>query len=318
MAGRADRIVLEDAERARDNITNEQKKEISRLYQEWADEIGKKAEYYSRKKNVSAALSEMQMKELQKQLKSSGRRVSNELYRMIKKNIHLVAYAVIKSNTDWLSGFGFSRSGLNEAFSSVPDTVVRMLVTGKIYKGGWNLSSRIWSDNEKTMQDVYRIVASGVAENLPVYEIARELEMYVQPGSAKKWNKYIMMKNTKTGMLERKKIYKRQVDYNAQRLARTLVQHGYQQSFIAVTKDNPFVLRYQWSANGSRPCPICQDRDGQQYSKDELPIDHPNGQCTMIPVIDDRMNDKIADWFNSPGGTYPDIDKFAASFGYES
>ena len=31
------------------------------------------------------------------------------------------------------------------------------------------------------------------------------------------------------------------VDYNAQRLARTLVQHSYQQSVIAVTKDNPFV-----------------------------------------------------------------------------
>lgn len=316
MASKGNKLVFANAEKARDAIVESQKKEIANLYQQWADEIGERAKYYSHKSTSSSVVSERQMKELQKQLMETSHQVSNEVYKNIKSNIYTVADAVVKDNVEWMKQFGFSESGLNAAFSSVPDQIVRMLVTGQIYEGGWNLSSRIWSDNEKTMQTAYQIVAKGMAENRPIYDIAKELEKYVQPGAAKAWNPYIMMKNTKTGEWERKKIYKRQVDYNAQRLARTLVQHGYQQSFIAVTEKNPFVLRYQWSANGSRPCPLCQDRDGQTFEKGDLPMDHPNGQCTMIPVIDENMIDKLADWFNSPDGTYPEIDEFAKGFGY--
>lgn len=317
MASKGNKLIFANAEKARDAIVESQKKEIASLYQQWADEIGERAKYYSHKSTSSSVVSERQMKELQKQLTETSHQVSNEIYKNIKGSIYTVSDAVVKDNVEWLKQFGFSESGLNAAFSSVPDQIVRMLVTGQIYEGGWNLSSRIWSDNEQTMRTAYQIVAKGMAENRPIYDIAKELEKYVQPGAAKSWNPYILMKNTKTGEWERKKIYKRQVDYNAQRLARTLVQHGYQQSFIAVTEKNPFVLKYQWSANGSRPCPLCQDRDGQIFEKGDLPMDHPNGQCTMIPVIDDQMIDKLADWFNSPDGTYPEIDEFSKNFGYQ-
>lgn len=317
MASKGNKLIFANAEKARDAIVESQKKEIANLYQQWADEIGEKAKYYSHKSTSSSVVSERQMKELQKQLTETSHQVSNEIYKNIKGSIYTVSDAVVKDNVEWLKQFGFSESGLNAAFSSVPDQIVRMLVTGQIYEGGWNLSSRIWSDNEQTMRTAYQIVAKGMAENRPIYDIAKELEKYVQPGAAKPWNPYILMKNTKTGEWERKKIYKRQVDYNAQRLARTLVQHGYQQSFIAVTEKNPFVLKYQWSANGSRPCPLCQDRDGQTFEKGDLPMDHPNGQCTMIPVIDDQMIDKLADWFNSPDGTFPEIDEFSKNFGYQ-
>lgn len=314
---KGNKLIFANAEKARDAIVESQKKEIAKLYQQWADEIGERAKYYSRKSTSSSVVSERQMKELQKQLTETSHQVSNEVYNNIKQNIYTVSDAVVKDNVEWLKQFGFSEDGLNAAFTSVPDQIVRRIITGQIYEGGWNLSSRIWSDNEKTMQTAYQIVAKGMAENRPIYDIAKELEKYVQPGAAKKWNPYIMMKNTKTGEWERKKIYKRQVDYNAQRLARTLVQHGYQQSFIAVTEKNPFVLKYVWYANGSRPCPLCMDRDGQEFEKGDLPMDHPNGQCTMAPVVDDKMIDKLADWFNSPDGTYPEIDEYAKGFGYK-
>lgn len=316
MASKSDRLIFQDAEIARDAITASQKKEIASLYKKWADEIGEIAKRYSKSTFDSELVKERQARELQKQLEETSRVVSNEVYNVVKENIYLVSDAVVKDNVNWLKQFGFSVSGLNAAFSSVPDQIVRLLITGQLYKGGWNLSKRIWSDNEATLKSVYQIVAKGMAENKSIYDIAKELERYVQPGSAKKWNPYIRMLNTRTGEWERKKIYKRQVDYNAQRLARTLVQHGYQQSFVAVTKDNPFVLKYQWSANGSRPCQICQDRDGQLYEKDSLPIDHPNGQCTMIPVVDGSMEDRLVNWFNSPDGTYSEIDRFAGNFGY--
>lgn len=316
MAGKVNKLIFANSEKARDAITASQQKEIAKLYEGWAKDLGERAKYYRGKTTSSSALSERQAKELQKTLTEQSRQVSNEVYRGIKQSIYTISDAVVKDNVEWLKSLGFSGAGLNAAFSSVSDSIVRMLVTGQIYEGGWNLSSRIWSSNEKTLSNCYRIVAKGVAENRSIYDIAKELEKYVSPQTAKSWNPILRTRNTKTGEWEYKRIYRGKVDYNAQRLARTLVQHGYQQSFIAVTEKNPFVLKYQWLANGSRVCPICQDRDGQIYEKGDLPMDHPNGMCTMLPVIDDNIIDKLADWFNSPDGTYPEIDRFAKEFGY--
>lgn len=305
--GTSNRLIFRDAELARDTIAATQKREITKLYDEWADEIGERARYYERKTTASSAVSERQMRELQKQLRSTSQQVSNEVYKNAKQNIYTVADAVVKSNVSWMKQFGFSDEGLNAAFSHVPDDIVRRIITGQIYDNGWNLSSRIWSDNEQTLKDIYKIVAQGVAENRPIYDIAKDLERYVRPGAKKPWNLI-----APDGV----KIYKWQIDYNAQRLVRTLIQHGYQQSFIAVTQNNPFVLEYEWCSNGSRVCPLCRDRNGQRYKKDELPMDHPNGMCTMIPVVADNIIDQLANWFNSPYGTYPDIDAFAKNFGY--
>ena len=304
----SNKLIFKDAEVARDAIMASQKKEIAALYESWADEIGERAKYYSLKSNASAPVSERYYRELQKQLRATSQEISNEIYNKIKNNMYTVSDAVIADNVNWLKSFGFSDDGLNAAFSYVPDSVVRNLITGQIYESGWSLSKAIWSDNEKALKDIYQVMAKGLAENKPIYEIAKELEAYVSPSRKLPWNL-----TAPDGV----RIYKKQVDYNAQRLARTLVQHSYQQSFIAATKNNPFITEYVWISNGSRVCELCMSRDGQHYKKDELPMDHPNGMCVMEPVVADDMVDKLADWFNSPDGTYPEIDEFAGNFGYE-
>lgn len=307
MAG--NKLIFKNAEEARNAIMASQKKEIAKLYEDWADEIGERAKYYSRKSTASASISERYYRELQKQLRATSQEISNEIYKKIKSNIYTVADAVVSDNVKWLADFGFSMDGLNAAFSYVPDEIVRNLITGQIYESGWSLSARIWSDNEQTLKDIYQVMARGLAENKPIYEIAKDLESYVRPSARLPWN--LRMKD---GV----KIYKKQVDYNAQRLARTLVQHGYQQSLIAVTHKNPFITEYIWHSNGSRACPLCMEHDGRVFQKGNLPMDHPNGMCTIEPVVADDMVDQLADWFNSPDGTYPEIDEFAGNFDYEA
>ena len=302
-------LIFKDAEAAKAAIMAFQQKEIAKLYEDWADEIGERAKYYSHKSTASAQVSERYYRELQKQLRQTSQEVSNEVYKKIKSNIYTIADAVVSDNVKWLESFGFSSAGLNAAFSYVPHEIVQNLVTGQIYDSGWSLSSRIWGDNEQTLKDIYQVMAKGLAENKPIYEIAKDLESYVRPSAKLPWN---------LRMADGKKIYKKQVDYNAQRLARTLVQHGYQQSFIATTQKNPFITEYIWRSNGSRVCDLCKARDGVHYKKTELPMDHPNGMCTMEPVVADNMVDQLADWFNSPDGTYPEIDAFAKNFGYEA
>lgn len=310
------KLIFEDAEKARDAITASQKKEIAKLYENWAAEIGERAKYYSHKSAPSYAVAERQMKELMKQMEATSHEVANEIYTGVKKNIYLVADSVVQQNVEWLKSLGFAGDTLDAAFNYVPDEIVRNIITGQIYDSGWSLSKRIWSDNEDTMKTAYQIVAGGMAQNKSIYEIAKDLESYVEPGAKKPWNL-----RTKDG----RKIYPKQVDYNAQRLARTLVQHGYQQSFKATTEKNPFIEAYKWNANGSRVCDLCMERETMNmhglgpgiYPKDKMPMDHPNGMCTMEPVVVDNLVDQLADWFNNPDGTYPEIDEFASNFGYD-
>lgn len=301
---------MKDAEKARDAITASQKREIKKLYDEWADEIADRAKMYKRKTTASSVVSERQMRELKKMMKNASNQLSSEIVKGIQANMYVMADSVVRTNAKWLSDLGFkNKSAINAAFNHVPDDIVRNLVTGNVYESGWSLSKRIWSDNQKTMKDIYSIVAKGVAENRPIYDIAKNLEDYVRPNAKKSWNLI-----AKDGV----KIYKKAVDYNAQRLARTLIQHTYQQSFVAVTKNNPFVIDYIWVANGSRVCPLCMDRDQQHFPKNDLPLDHPNGMCTMVPNITDNLEQQLVDWFNSDDGTYPEIDRFAKNFGYSS
>lgn len=293
----------------RDSITKEQEQYITDLYKQWSEDVQKQADWYAKHGTPSAPLSSMYYNKLYNQMQQQSKEISNSVYTNIKNGMFKVSDAVVKDATDWMSGFGFDKDGIAAAFSYIPQSTVNALVTGSVYgdKGYWSLSSAIWGDNEKALRDIYSIVAQGVAEQMPIDGIAKKLSQYVSPTKQLQWS-------GPNGV----KIYKHAVDYNAQRLARTLVQHTYQQSFVAATKDNPFILEYVWLANGPRVCQICADRDGAHFKKDKLPLDHPNGMCTMEPVVDDKMVDKLANWVNGEDGTYQEIDKFAKMFGYDA
>lgn len=294
-------------EALRDHIDIVQAAQIKSYYKEWADELEELAKYYDKKTTSSSTVTSRYLRELKHQVQTGGELVAKQVQGLTKHNMFLIADEMVKRNVDWLAEFGFPKSGLNAAFSYVPTSVVNSLVTGQVYgkPGSWSLSSAIWSSNQKVQSTAYKIVAQGIAQQMPIADIAKSLAAYVDPSKKLLWQ-------GPQGM----KIYGKSVDYASQRLARTLVQHTYQQSFVALTKKNPFVIEYIWIANGSRVCPICSDRDGAHFTKENLPLDHPNGMCTMEPDIDPKMVDKLADWVNSEDGTYPEIDEFAKSLGY--
>ena len=302
-------LVFKDAEQARDSICIEDQKRIRDLYADWADKVAERAEFYEKKTTASSYWQQQQMLELERQLRSQSMQIHKEIGAVSRSSMHMVADSVVGCNAEFLKALGFKEEGINAAFTSVPDKVVSNIVTGQIYKSGWSLSKAIWTDNQKTLSDIYSIVAQGRAMNMSAYEVSKMLERYVSPGRKMQWN---------LKMNDGAKIYKKTVDYNAQRLVRTLNQHAYQQSIIQVVKDNPFISGIYWRANGSRVCPLCMDRDGNFYKWSELPMDHPNGMCTMEPATDmDKTIDQLADWIKEPDGTYPEIDKFAKKLGYE-
>lgn len=301
--------IFKYATAVRDSVTKEQQAYIENAYKQWSEDVLEQAEYYSKLTTGSSPVSQAYYQQLYQQMQAQSKEIANGVYTNITNGMAQVSDAVVKDAVNWMSGFGFSKKGLDAAFSYIPQSTVNSLITGSVYgkPGSWSLSAAIWGDNEKTLRDIYSIMSQGIAAQMPIEEIAKKLSQYVDPNKQLSWT-------GPNGM----RIYKHAVDYNAQRLARTLVQHTYQQSFVAATKDNPFVTEYVWIANGSRVCPICADRDGTHYKKDKLPLDHPNGMCTMEPVVDNDIADKLAKWVNSEDGTYPEIDEFAKKFGYDA
>lgn len=297
------KINLQDAELARLSITQDQEKEISKLYHQVYKDYKKKMDSLPLKGEgtVSQSLRRTYLNKLTKQLKEAYQELDTKLASQIQGEMDRASQAVVEGVSEWANKVGLKVEG---AYSYVPKDIVSILSSGKLYGGDWTLSKAIWGHTQKTVHDIDQVVATGVAANKSAYEIAKDLEQYVNPSAKKEW--------------EWSKVYpgtNKKVDYNAQRLARTMVSHAYQQSLLATTKYNPFVKGYRWrSAHSSRTCEICNDRDGKLYSADDLPLDHPNGLCTFIAELTGDMNsvaDRLADWAN--GMEDLALDKWAAS-----
>lgn len=304
----ANKLSLESADKIKAAIMQQQANDIYKIYLKWSYEVGDMANKYAMKKTKSAPLTARYYRELERMIKRTANEVSKEIEGLITKNMYQMSIGLVENQLFWLESMGFPSSGLTMMFANVPKEAVQALLTGTVYKSGWSLSKRIWTDNQNTLKEIYKVMAGGLAQNKGIYEIAKDLEKYVSPSAAKSWNL-----RAKDG----KYIYKRKIDYNAQRLARTLVQHTYQQTLLETTKDNPFVKKYIWLSNGSRVCPICAARNGTEYYAKDLPLDHPNGMCVIQPVIDGNMSARVANWVKNPHGTYPTIDKFAEKYGYK-
>ncbi|HHV42078.1 MAG TPA: hypothetical protein GXX72_04435 [Clostridiaceae bacterium] len=230
----------------------------------------------------------------------------------------------IKSNIGKASGYGvqfdlqmFSilaeRLGISErfkdVFSQIPLETVRPIMSGELYKDKRSLSERIWCLGDELEKDMQYIVNRGLIEHKSAVELAKDLEQYVKEPAKRPttWGKaYPNLRNKK-------------VDYNAMRLARTSINHAYQTASIRSAERNPFVEGIEWHSalQHGRTCELCAQRHGQVFPKDDVPLDHPNGLCTMIPYIPkslDQVADELRGWLG--GGENERLDEWYKKYGH--
>lgn len=204
----------------------------------------------------------------------------------------------INAGNKFMKNLGLDIKG---AYSYIPKRKIENIISGGIYKTNWSLSKAIWQHGQKTKSDIEQIVAKGLAENSSIKEIADDLTIYVQPDSIKPWDWTKVYPGTEDN-----------IEYNAQRLARTMIQHAYQTSMCQQQLYNPFCNGIIWHSEGihGRTCEICIDRDGLTFPVTDLPLDHPNGLCWFEPAIDDlnTVADRLADWAH--GNDDYDIDQY--------
>ena len=290
---------LNTAEKIRVELTKQQQKNIVEIYKKASRSVAKKAETLP--KTPSSYLYKLYLKDLKKSIDQELKIAEMSLQREIEDNMKAVSEAVTTDAKGFLNTVGLSIKGV---YHNVPDDIVKMVSSGKLYMGNWSLSNALWRTHRRTRESINLVVAQGIAENKSAYDIAKDLEKYLNPEARKDWDWSKVYPGTS-----------KRVDYNAQRLARTMVSHAYQQSFVRVTQKNPFVVDYIWlSAGGARTCDLCMERDGKHFPKDALPLDHPNGMCTFEAYIPDNITeiaDRIADW--SLGKSDPELDKWYKS-----
>lgn len=289
---------LGNAEKLRDRLTKEQEQEIANTYKQVADKVKKKLKSIPDNGTATSALKKQQLQQLKKLLDSEYKSMRDKIGKQIEQKAKETTQGPINAAKEFAKKLGFVK--LEGSYASVPNDVISSIVTGQVYDGDWSLSSALWKDVQHKQKDINKVIADGVSMNKSAFDIAKDLEEYVDPKAKKSW--------------DWKKVYpgvSSKIDYSAQRLARTMPAHAYQQSLEATVKNNPFIDGYIWhSGTGKRTCEICRERDGKFFAKGKLPMDHPNGRCTFITkgqsMID--ISDRLADWVN--GKSDKGIDKY--------
>lgn len=293
-------ISLKSVDEVRDAITDKQIENIKKMFESMSKEAAKQAKKLKGKYNISSVLRKKYLTDMEKELSKQVDANFKMLEEVIQDDMLEVAQSVIGCVKEFEESAGMN---IKNAWLTVPVDAVTAVASGNLYGEGWTLSKRIWGEKKKVQKDIHTIVAKGIAENMSAYDIAKSLEQYVDPSVRKDWQWSKVYPGTN-----------KKVDYSAQRLARTMVSHAYQFSFVESTKDNPFIAKYKWiSSHDSRVCPICKERDGKLYDKDKLPLDHPNGRCTFVSEFDksmDEIGSDLADWVKGKEGDFPEIDSW--------
>ena len=289
---------LGNAEKLRDRLTKEQEQEIANTYKQVADKVKKKLKSIPNNGTATSALKKQQLQQLKKLLDSEYKSMRDKIGKQIEQKAKETTQGPINAAKEFAKKLGFVK--LEGSYASVPNDVISSIVTGQVYDGDWSLSSALWKDVQHKQKDINKVIADGVSMNKSAFDIAKDLEEYVDPKAKKSW--------------DWKKVYpgvSSKIDYSAQRLARTMPAHAYQQSLEATVKNSPFIDGYIWhSGTGKRTCEICRERDGKFFAKGKLPMDHPNGRCTFITKGQSMMDisDRLADWVN--GKSDKGIDKY--------
>lgn len=158
---------------------------------------------------------------------------------------------------------------------SMVDTVVDAVISGKLYDTKWTLDRAVEGIDDKTVDMIAAIIESGEYQGKSEEEIIEEILAVLNPND----NKYQKSYTTKSGTL-----YIGRIDGATDRLMRTTLEHGYQRMIVElaqlVEEQRETEVMIRWiSALAHNTCEVCESRHNELYRPEDLPLEHPNGQC---------------------------------------
>ena len=288
--------LYDDVARRRDAAIAELDYLVDGQESEWAEEAADALLMWSAKYPESQL--DKHRNELKDLLSTIEEKVRENYAALFGASLAAAALGMVQGAVGALSGL----LGLpfTEKYVPFAERLSKDLTSGRWYGSrAKSLDSALRRNGRTILRDLWAIVDGCLSRNESPFDIARKIRWFLVGNQISNWD--VRDRNGN-------RIYPRNVGYLYRRLFHTMMQHCYEGSVRIAGDANPFVSGYYWVAAGPNPCELCQDRDGNFYKPSELPVDHPNGRCTVDPVLAKDWRDKLIDWGNSPRGTYPEID----------
>ena len=171
---------LKNAEQVRQTTTMSQQKEIKRLYEQLYQDVTRKVGQLGNNN-----LQKQNLILLQRDIKNRIAQLNSDIQNGIIRDMRIVSNEVVEDTRTFLKQCGFRDEDIHNAFSYVPDQIIRNITSGNVYQDGWTLSSAIWGHNKRVQDDLSKIISFGTAQGKSAVEIAKELERYVDPSARK-------------------------------------------------------------------------------------------------------------------------------------
>lgn len=253
-----------EAHKKRNNIMKKQESQIKRLYKTLVFFILKFISKFGKD------MSKTQLDKLKIEILKKQKEIEENIPKIIKDNA--------KSAKDIVINLEGDKEKLKDPF----DEAIQRVLNGSIYKDKLPIKERIKKYSSKLSNDIETIIEVGAKKGLSSYDIAKEIEKYIDPDKLKPWD----WSNVYPGV-------NKKVDYTAQRLARTTLNHIWQEYVKESARRNTFITHVEWRSSlmHGRTCKQCRKRHGKRYLIDKVPYDHPNGLCVLIPVTDKSLEE---------------------------
>lgn len=290
-------------------LTRKQEKQIKEFYNKIYLKLSKKLA-----KLDNDSLHEKRLLDILKSLSDDIYSMQGELENSFKENMTEIANIANDTQLDMLLHLDKAyKLGLSavliKIFEDIPNKAVNSILRGSVYKDDKSIDKRIRKALNKLQIDLKYIVKEGTKQKLNNGQIAKDLQTYLKVNSVKSlaWcNSYPEAS--------------KKVDYHMQTICRTSFNHSYQEAQKESCRRNPYVIGIKWLvSNSHKVCPLCQDRNGVVYKIDEVPLDHPRGLCTTIPVLEkelDQIGEELKNWIEGESNSKLDnwFDKYGSEF----
>lgn len=297
--------LMKEAQKEKVSLVNENARLLKRMYEEIADDLLKRAS------TASGGFTKAWLNDYMKYVDFRYMQLNDKISKLTTDSLQASAQVASAIEGDFYTFINeryqldIPKKYLNDMFHINEDIILRM-ISGSYYKNGMGISSNIWNYSGMQKGDINYIIAKGMAEQKPYIDVIKDLEKYVDPNAKKSWDFSRVYPNLKNGK-------KATVDYNAQRLLRTSINHTFFNQMVYKANKNPFVEAIHWSlslSHGARQIKffgpdVCDDYATQNdyalgignFPKGSIPLPHPCCLCYQYPVNSKSLDD-IADELN--------------------
>lgn len=287
---------------------------VKELYRKAADELAEKAA-----NAPPGSITEHWAKEYERSLRQRTQQLNDGMYDVIYQGLKRSASLPPQVQEDFFSAL--CGNSFRDVFAATPDKVLAELISGGFYADGKGLSQRIWNATGAMNRGIDEIIQIGIATKKSARELARDLEAYINPDAKKPW--------------DWAKVYPGlggKVDYSAQRLARTAINHSYWLSNVKSCAANPFVAAMHWRLSSEhwerQVLPFGEDCCDDYAKHDEglgkgnfkpenLPRPHPQCLCSQYGVITqslEQIGEELGSWL--AGASNPKLDAWLLTYSH--